>query len=241
MPPWRASARVARGRERVLEADLGLVAAARSSRPRRRRTPCRGVCPGARSTTRRGSTRRSALRRRAARPGAGRSRRSPRRSPPSARRAAAGGAGPSARCARPTAGTGRGRRGSRTSGRRRPARRRRRHHSTSKRDVDGPELDAVAGAQRRAAAAATARPLTRTPLVEPRSAIVQPSPRGAHLGVPARDVGVAEHDVALAAAADRGAARGRRRSACPRRRGSPARAGALRASWSSSWAARAVE
>ena len=80
------------------------------------------------------------------------------------------GAGPAARCARPTAGTGRARRGSRTSGRRRRARAARAHQSTSKRASTVPRSTwspACSGC----APEATSRPLTRTPLVEPRSAM----------------------------------------------------------------------
>ena len=51
---------------------------------------------------------------------------------------------------------------------------------------------------------ATRRPLTLTPLVEPRSTIVQSPDVGApQLGVAAGDVGVAQHALGVLGAADR--------------------------------------
>ena len=101
-------------------------------------------------------------------------------------------------------------------------------------DVGGAERDAVAGLERRRAA--DRRPLTFTPFVD---AEVRDGPAAAagraDLRVAARDVGVGEHDVAVAAAAEHRAAGGRRPCACPRR--APSRAAGRRragAGWSSS-------
>ena len=227
---------VARGRERVLEADLRLIAAAHAPRRRRRRTPCR-ECDRARARrSSRGSKApagaRAGLRRRMQAGGVGRGRRSRR----SARRAAAGCAGPSARCARPTAGTGRARRGSRTAGRRRPARRPRRASVDLEARVDGPDLDPVAGLQAVRLVARTSRPLTRTPLVEPRSVIVQPSPSGRSSAC-RRETLVSARTMSHSRLRPmRRAARRRRRSACPRPRASRGRGAALRESCSSSCA-----
>ena len=90
------------------------------------------------------------------------------------------------------------------------------HQSTSKRASTVPTSTRSPELRPCGSLARTSRPLTRTPLVEPRSVIVQPVAQRAQLGVPARDVGVGQDDVALAAAPDGGAARRRRRSACPR-------------------------
>ena len=199
----------------------------RARRPRRCRTPSR-----ARGRAR---ARRSAAARIAGGPGvrrraAGRVRRAG--GAHDRARARPGGAGRAARSARPRAGRGRARRGTPTW---RATAVGLEHHSTSKRGVDGAELDAVAGAAA-AAAPLTRMPLTITPLVEPRSSTVQlPSAANAIRGVVARDVGVVEHDVAVAAAADHRAGRRRSRSACPRRRGSRGRGRAAFASASSSW------
>ena len=120
-----------------------------------------------------------------------------------------GRAGPSARCARPTAGTGRARRGSRTSA-----------HG-DRLEVHGAaslELEVarstVPSSSRSPGVQRDARPLaTHVAPVDPRRrwsspgrATIQPSAGRPHLGVVARDVGVVEHDVAVAAAAERRAA-----------------------------------
>ena len=110
-----------------------------------------------------------------------------------------------ARCAPPTAGTGRARRESRTSARRDTGAER--WSSNFEHDLRRAELDAVAGRHERV------RPAYR-PAVEQHAvgrAQVGDRPavrRGTDLGVAARDPGVVEHDVAVAAAPD-GAARGR--------------------------------
>ena len=62
-------------------------------------------------------------------------------------------------------------------------------------------------------APSTAPPLTRTPLVEPRSATVQPPALGTDLGVAAEIADVIEDDVAFAAAADRRHRRGDQQAA----------------------------
>ena len=99
-----------------------------------------------------------------------------------------------------------------------------RHQSTSKRASTVPDLDAG----RRAAApcgslARTSRPLTRTPLVEPRSVIVQPSPSG-RSSAWRRETLVSARTMSHSRLRPmRRAARRRRRSACPRPRASRGR------------------
>ena len=189
--------RVARRGERVLEADVA----------RRRRGPARALRPGRRSSPRAGPARapRAAAARRRRRPGASRwTRRAGRwRRRASAGAGAAAARGPAGRCARPTAGTGTGRPGSRTSARPRPVELHAptppRRSAWSPSSIRSP---AASGPRR-----ATRRPLTSTPLVEPRSSIAQPPPRGRISAWRRETFGVVEHDVAVAAAPDHGAAR----------------------------------
>ena len=173
----------------------------RAPRPRRCRTPCRRVCPGARSTTSRGVG--ASCDTGASRRGAARSRR---RAAPAGRRPSPCGRSVRAQVAqraarRPRAGTGTGRPGSRTAARRRRARAsasldleaRRRRCPSSRRSPAQRR-----GARRGDGAAVDAHAVGRAEVVDASSR------RGRRAGArrAARDVGVGEDDVALAAAAD---------------------------------------
>ena len=177
--PGACDARVARRGERVLEADLDGSPRPRTAPPTEVVRASLAVWPGARSTEQRVGLRQSL----GAEPvgggvQAGRVGRRD-RAPADHRRcsARARGAGPSARCARPRAGTGRARPGSRTSSRRRPARATATVTPARSRSSVVPSSMRSPGSQRRAARR-TRRPLTRTPLVEPRSATVHPPSAG---------------------------------------------------------------
>ena len=193
--PRRVDARVDPRREAVLDPHVGVGRAAdreaaeevealarrrgrrRARRPARRRSPARG--------------RRAADLVEAGRLG--------RRARSSARSSAA-------RCARPRAGTGRARRGSRTSA---PT------AIGSVSIVSSAGLTCSMSKVKRVVPSATSspgdrreestwRPLTLTPLVEPRSTICQsPVAPAPQLGVAAGDVRVVEHAVALLRAAER--------------------------------------
>src|SRR4051794_25951349 len=228
-PPWRSSRawrEEANGSSRRISAW--------SPRPMTAPSPTSysmpAVWPGARSTTRRGSTpplappaggawippaARGAPRPRPppGGPRAVRRRRSPwrpaaRPAPGPPRRAAARscGAGPAARCARPRAGTGKGRPGTRTAARRTRARAGRPASPLDlEAHVDRADHDLVARPERRGAdRSAVDLHAVRRAQVRDRPAV---APGRADLGVPAGDVGVGQHDVAVAAAPDHRAAR----------------------------------
>ncbi len=223
-------ARVARGGEGVLEADLGLLAApehevavevvdhpglvagcALDDEPRR-------AVGDVGAAERRGRVQAGARRRGIA--------------PARLRRTPVGAAArrgdPGARCGRPTAGTGRGRRGSRTSARPIPAASV--VHRSSKTISVEPSSMRSPGVQRLATANRLA---VDEHAVGGAEVLDRPALGGrADLGVVAGDAGVVEHDVAVAAAADRSppraaAAGGGRRRAAARaagaRRGRPRR------------------
>ena len=196
--------RVARGGERVLEADLGLVAAAEHRALADVVLHARGVAGRALDDEPRLAVA-VGRRGRPATPGACRSRRAARPHGRAARPSPIGArAGPCRRAARDP------QQEQVEDGEEAELQRdgdRLEHqavtYSTSKRDVDGAERRARSPDASGCGSLDARRPLTRTPLVEPRSVIVQPSPRGRISAWLARDVGVAEDDVALAAAADR--------------------------------------
>ena len=181
--PRCEDARVRRGGERVVDADLGVVGAAH-------RGALGEVEHGARLVAQRRDHLEPRLHRRRCRPASGSSRtpllpgrlhglRRRRRDPGCAR-------GRAARCARPTAGTGRARPGSRTSAPPPAARPRSRasYSSSKSRSV----MPSVMRSPWCSSAWSTRRRFTLIPFVEPRSTTCQAPSLVAQLGVAARDV-----------------------------------------------------